>query len=31
LIFTCGAKEKEEETVSVRTLDGTVRHGIAQG
>jgi threonyl-tRNA synthetase len=29
LILTCGAKEKEEGTVSVRTLDGNVRHGIA--
>jgi threonyl-tRNA synthetase len=28
LILTCGAKEKEEETVSVRTLDGKVRHGV---
>ena len=29
LILTCGAKEKEEGAVSVRTLDGKVRHGIA--
>lgn len=29
LILTCGAKEKEQGTVSVRTLDGKVRHGIA--
>ncbi len=29
LILTCGAKEKEAGTVSVRTLDGTVRFGIA--
>ena len=29
LILTCGAKEKEEGTVSVRTLDGKVRQGIA--
>ena len=29
LILTCGAKEKENQTVSVRTLDGKVRHGIA--
>jgi len=29
LILTCGAKEKDEGTVSVRTLDGKVRHGIA--
>jgi threonyl-tRNA synthetase len=28
LILTCGAKEKEAGTVSVRTLDGTVRYGI---
>jgi threonyl-tRNA synthetase len=28
LILTCGAKEQENQTVSVRTLDGTVRHGI---
>ncbi|MEJ2154973.1 MAG: threonine--tRNA ligase [Desulfobacteraceae bacterium] len=28
LILTCGAKEQEEGTVSVRTLDGKVRHGI---
>jgi threonyl-tRNA synthetase len=28
LILTCGAKEKDQGTVSVRTLDGTVRHGI---
>ena len=28
LILTCGAKEKEAGTVSVRTLDGQVRHGI---
>ncbi len=29
LILTCGAKEQEQGTVSVRTLDGKVRHGIA--
>ncbi len=29
LILTCGAKEKEAGTVSVRTQDGTVRYGIA--
>jgi threonyl-tRNA synthetase len=29
LILTCGAKEQEEGTVSVRTLDGKVRQGIA--
>jgi threonyl-tRNA synthetase len=29
LILTCGAKEKDQGTVSVRTLDGKVRHGIA--
>jgi threonyl-tRNA synthetase len=29
LILTCGAKEKEEGTVSVRTLDGKVRQGIS--
>ena len=28
LILTCGNKEKEAGTVSVRTLDGTVRHGV---
>jgi threonyl-tRNA synthetase len=28
LILTCGAKEKENGTVSVRTLDGRVRHAI---
>jgi threonyl-tRNA synthetase len=28
LILTCGAKEKENGTISVRTLDGHVRHGI---
>jgi threonyl-tRNA synthetase len=28
LILTCGGKEKEQGTVSVRTLDGKVRHGI---
>jgi len=28
LILTCGAKEKEAGTVSVRTLDGQVRHGV---
>ncbi len=28
LILTCGAKEKDQGTVSVRTLDGNVRHGI---
>jgi threonyl-tRNA synthetase len=28
LILTCGAKEKEAGTMSVRTLDGTVRYGI---
>jgi threonyl-tRNA synthetase len=29
LILTCGAKEKDEGTVSVRTLDGKVRQGIS--
>lgn len=29
LILTCGAKEKENGTVSVRTLDGTVKYGIS--
>ncbi len=29
LILTCGAKEKEDGTVSVRTLDGKVRQGIS--
>jgi threonyl-tRNA synthetase len=29
LILTCGAKEKDEGTVSVRTLDGKVRQGVA--
>jgi threonyl-tRNA synthetase len=29
LILTCGAKEQEQGTVSVRTLNGKVRHGIA--
>jgi threonyl-tRNA synthetase len=28
LILTCGAKEQEAGTISVRTLDGTVRYGI---
>jgi len=28
LILTCGGKEKEAGTVSVRTLDGSVRYGI---
>jgi threonyl-tRNA synthetase len=28
LILTCGAKEQAAGTVSVRTLDGTVRYGI---
>ncbi len=28
LILTCGAKEQENQTVSIRTLDGKVRHGI---
>ncbi|MGD8835473.1 MAG: threonine--tRNA ligase [Desulfobacteraceae bacterium] len=28
LILTCGAKEQDSGTVSVRTLDGNVRHGI---
>ncbi len=28
LILTCGAKEKEAGTVSVRTLDGQVKHGV---
>jgi threonyl-tRNA synthetase len=28
LILTCGGKEKDAGTVSVRTLDGTVRYGI---
>ncbi len=30
LILTIGAKEKEAGTLSVRTLDGKVRYGIAQ-
>ncbi len=30
LILTIGAKEKEAGTLSVRTLDGTVRYGISQ-
>jgi threonyl-tRNA synthetase len=29
LILTCGAKEQDEGTVSVRTLDGKVRQGVA--
>jgi threonyl-tRNA synthetase len=29
LMLTCGVKEQQNQTVSVRTLDGTVRHGIA--
>jgi threonyl-tRNA synthetase len=29
LILTCGAKEKDEGTVSVRTLDGKVRQGVS--
>ena len=29
LILTCGAKEREAGTVSVRTLDGRVRQGVA--
>ena len=29
LILTCGAREKDEGTVSVRTLDGKVRQGVA--
>ncbi len=29
LILTCGARERETGTVSVRTLDGRVRQGIA--
>lgn len=29
LILTCGAKEKEAGTISVRTLDGRVRQGVA--
>jgi threonyl-tRNA synthetase len=29
LILTCGAKEQAEGTVSVRTLDGKVRQGVA--
>jgi threonyl-tRNA synthetase len=29
LILTCGAREKDEGTVSVRTLDGKVRQGIS--
>ena len=29
LILTCGAREKEEGTVSVRTLDGKVRQAVA--
>jgi threonyl-tRNA synthetase len=28
LILTIGAKEREAKTLSVRTLDGTVRHGV---
>lgn len=28
LILTCGAKEKENGTISVRTLDGQVRQGL---
>jgi threonyl-tRNA synthetase len=28
LILTCGGKEKENGTISVRTLDGLVRQGI---
>jgi len=28
LILTCGAKEKENDTLSVRTLDGQVRQGM---
>ncbi|MDL2269234.1 threonine--tRNA ligase [Desulfosarcina sp. OttesenSCG-928-A07] len=28
LILTCGTKEQEAGTISVRTLDGTVRYGI---
>jgi threonyl-tRNA synthetase len=28
LILTCGAQEQESGTVSVRTLDGKVRHGV---
>jgi len=28
LILTCGGKEKEAGTVSVRTLDGSVHYGI---
>jgi threonyl-tRNA synthetase len=28
LILTCGAKEKENGTISVRTLDGQVRQGV---
>ena len=28
LILTCGAKEKESGTISVRTLDGQVRQGV---
>jgi threonyl-tRNA synthetase len=31
LIVTIGNREKEAGTLSVRTLDGTVHHGIAQG
>ena len=29
LILTCGARERDEGTVSVRTLDGKVRQGVA--
>ncbi|MCP4691620.1 MAG: threonine--tRNA ligase, partial [Desulfobacterales bacterium] len=30
LILTIGGKEKEAGTLSVRTLDGKVRYGVAQ-
>jgi threonyl-tRNA synthetase len=30
LILTIGGKEKEAETLSVRTLDGTVRYGMSR-
>ncbi len=31
LIITVGEKEKDAENLAVRTLDGKVRHGVAQG
>ncbi|MCP3923832.1 MAG: threonine--tRNA ligase [Desulfobacterales bacterium] len=30
LIVTIGAKEKENNTLAIRTLDGTVRHGLSK-